>query len=130
MRTAVAAAAALLPLLLAAPAADATGRPDAVPAAGIACPDGYVCIYPDIGFGGQPWVKRAVDGSVSQLPASIRDQGSSIRNNSSRTARVYQHRLYTGAHVCLTPRGSIADLRSYNLNDQTRSLRINNNGCG
>ncbi|KAA0921349.1 hypothetical protein FGF04_36870 [Streptomyces apricus] len=26
--------------------------------------------------------------------------------------------------------GSIHDLRSYNLNDTTRSLRINNNDCG
>ncbi|WP_425587080.1 peptidase inhibitor family I36 protein [Streptomyces violaceusniger] len=60
----------------------AAGAPVAVPAdarpAEIDCPDGYVCIYPEIGFGGQPWVKRAVDGSVKDLPSAIRDRGSSV----------------------------------------------------
>lgn len=103
-----------------------------VPAAAeIDCPDGYVCIYPEINFGGQPWVKRAVDGSVKDLPSAIRDRGSSIRNNSGRTARVYEKRNHSGRHVCITKSGgSIHDLRSYNLNDQTRSLRINRNDCG
>ena len=118
------AAAAAVTLTLSAPVADAH------PSAGIACPSGYVCVYPEIDFVGQPWVKRAVDGSVAELPSSIRDRGSSIRNASSRTARVYRHRLYTGSHVCVVPGGSINDLRSYNLNDQTRSLRINNTYCG
>lgn len=100
-------------------------------AAEIDCPDGYVCIYPEINFGGQPWVKRAVDGSVKELPSAIRDRGSSIRNNSGRTARVYEKRGYSGRHVCITKSGgSIHDLRGYNLNDQTRSLRINGNDCG
>jgi hypothetical protein len=107
-----------------------TSAADARPSEQIACPSGYVCVYPEIDFVGQPWVKRAVDGSVSELPSSIRDRGSSIRNSSSRTARVYRHRLYTGSHVCVVPGGSINDLRSYNLNDQTRSLRINNTYCG
>ncbi|MFJ5850803.1 peptidase inhibitor family I36 protein [Streptomyces sp. NPDC092903] len=97
----------------------------------IDCPDGYVCIYPEINFGGQPWVKRAVDGSVKELPSAIRDRGSSIRNNSGRTARVYEKRSYSGRWVCVTKGGgSIHDLRGYNLNDQTRSLRINRNDCG
>lgn len=100
-------------------------------AAEIDCPDGYVCIYPEINFVGQPWVKRAVDGSVKELPSAIRDRGSSIRNNSGRTARVYEKHGYSGRWVCVTKGGgSIHDLRGYNLNDQTRSLRINRNDCG
>ncbi|MFC9680366.1 peptidase inhibitor family I36 protein [Streptomyces sp. NPDC056948] len=35
----------------------ASSTPGAVKAA-IDCPDGYVCIYPEINFGGQPWVRR------------------------------------------------------------------------
>ena len=125
----LAAAAVLVPLLMTAPTADATPRTGQ--AAGIDCPDGYVCIYPEINFGGQPWVKRAVDGSVKDLPSAIRDRGSSIRNNSGRTARVYEKRNYAGRWVCVTKSGgSIHDLRSYNLNDQTRSLKINRNDCG
>ncbi|NJP74120.1 peptidase inhibitor family I36 protein [Streptomyces sp. C1-2] len=124
----LAAAAALVPLLLTAPA-DAAPHPGR--AAGIDCPGGYVCIYPEINFGGQPWVKRAVDGSVKDLPAAIRDRGSSVRNNSEHTARVYEKRNYAGRWVCVTKSGgSIHDLRGYNLNDQTRSLRINRNDCG
>ncbi|MFE4369665.1 peptidase inhibitor family I36 protein [Streptomyces sp. NPDC056835] len=55
------------------------------PSRAIDCPDGYVCIYPEINFGGQPWVKRAVDGSVKDLPSDIQDRGSPIRNDSDRT---------------------------------------------
>ena len=99
--------------------------------AAIECPGGYVCVYPEVNFGGQPWVRRAVDGGVKDLPAAIRDRGSSIRNNSNRTARVYEKRNYSGRWVCVTKSGgSIHDLRSYNLNDQTRSLKINRNDCG
>jgi hypothetical protein len=125
------AAAALTPLLLTAPA-DAAGhsRPTSV-LAEIGRPDGYVCIYPEIDFGGQPWVKRVVDGSVKDPPSAIRDRGSSVRNNSDRTARVYEKRDYKGRWVCVTRSGgSIHDLRGYNLNDQTRSLEINRNDCG
>jgi hypothetical protein len=72
-----------------------------------------------------------VDGSVKDLPSAIRDRGSSIRNNSDRTARVYEKRNHSGRHVCVTRSGgSIHDLRGYNLNDQTRSLKINRNDCG
>ncbi|MET9387923.1 peptidase inhibitor family I36 protein [Streptomyces sp. NPDC002928] len=53
-------------------------------------------------FGGQPWVRRAVDGGVKDLPSAIRDHGSSIRNNSDRTARVYEKRNYAGRWVCVT----------------------------
>jgi hypothetical protein len=95
------------------------------------CPDGYVCVYPEINFGGQPWVRRAADGSVKDLPTQIRDRGSAIRNNSNKTARVYEKRNFGGRWVCVTRSGgSIHDLRGYNLNDQTRSLRINSNDCG
>ncbi|MFF8868317.1 peptidase inhibitor family I36 protein [Streptomyces sp. NPDC015139] len=97
----------------------------------IACPRGFVCIYPEINFNGQPYVKRAVDGSVRHLPDYIRGKGSSIINNSSRTARVYQKDNYSGRHVCVGREGgTISDLRSYQLNDTTHSLRNNNTPCG
>ncbi|MGC9501866.1 peptidase inhibitor family I36 protein [Streptomyces sp. WG7] len=110
--------------------ASASGEPG-IQRAAIDCPSGYVCIYPEINFGGQPWVRRASDGSVKDLPTAIRDRGSSIRNNSDRTARVYEKRNHAGRWVCVTRSGgSIHDLRGYNLNDQTRSLKINRNDCG
>ncbi|MEU5757099.1 peptidase inhibitor family I36 protein [Streptomyces sp. NPDC047829] len=97
----------------------------------IACPRGFVCIYPDINFNGQPYVKRAVDGSVRHLPDYIRGKGSSIINNSTRTARVYQKDNYFGRHVCVGREGgTISDLRSYQLNDTTHSLRNNDTPCG
>ncbi|WP_406471938.1 peptidase inhibitor family I36 protein (plasmid) [Streptomyces hirsutus] len=127
MRAAAVVALALLPLAVPASAGAGTVRSGA----GIDCPSGYVCIYPEIDFGGQPWVRRAVDGSVKDLPSAIRDRGSSIRNNSDRTARVYEKRSYSGRWVCVTRSGgSIHDLRGYSLNDQTRSLRVNRNDCG
>ncbi|MFJ8856384.1 hypothetical protein [Streptomyces sp. NPDC102437] len=47
---------------------------------------------------------------------------------SDRTARVYEKRDYSGRWVCVTRSGGcIHDLRGYNLNDQTRSLKINRN---
>ncbi|MDQ0753916.1 hypothetical protein QF034_008147 [Streptomyces africanus] len=68
---------------------------------------------------------------MKDLPSAIRDRGSSIRNNSDRTARVYEKRNHSGRHVCVTRSGgSIHDLSGYNLNDQTRSLKINRNDCG
>jgi len=51
-----------------------------------------VCIYPELSFGGQPSVRRAVDGGVKDLPSEIRVRGSTIRNNSGRTVRVYEKR--------------------------------------
>ncbi|MFI9470014.1 peptidase inhibitor family I36 protein [Streptomyces sp. NPDC052492] len=126
MRAAATAALVLLPQAHPASADEAgTGG------AAIDCPSGYVCIYPEINFGGQPWVRRASDGSVKDLPSAIRDRGCSIRNNSDRTARVYEKRNHSGRWVCVTRSGgSIHDLRGYNLNDQTRSLKINRNDCG
>jgi hypothetical protein len=97
----------------------------------ISCPRGFVCIYPEIDFNGQPYVKRAVDGSVRHLPDYIRGKGSSIINNSSRTARVYQKDNYFGRHVCVGREGgAIGDLRSYQLNDTTHSLHNNDTPCG
>lgn len=97
----------------------------------VACPRGYVCIYPSINFRGQPYVKRASDGSVKHLPGYIRNNGSSVINNSSKTARVYQKKNYSGRRVCVGRNGgSIHDLRSYQLNDQTRSLKNNEKSCG
>ncbi|MFE9500292.1 peptidase inhibitor family I36 protein [Streptomyces collinus] len=49
----------------------------------IACPRGFVFIYPDINFKGQPYVTRAADGSVRHLPDYIRGNGSSMREVSS-----------------------------------------------
>ncbi|MDN3267035.1 peptidase inhibitor family I36 protein [Streptomyces sp. MA15] len=127
MRSAAVAALALLPLAV--PAAASTGA--SAGRAAIDCPSGYVCIYPEIKFGGQPWVRRAADGSVKDLPSAIRDRGSSIHNNSDRTARVYEKRNHAGRWVCVTRSGgSIHNLRGYNLNDQTHSLEINSNDCG
>jgi hypothetical protein len=118
---------ALLPLAASASAAVETGAARAA----IDCPSGYVGIYPEINFGGQPWVRSAADGSVKDLPSATRDRGSSIRNNSDRTARVYERRNHSGRWVCITRSGgSIHDLRGYNLNDQTRSLKINRDDCG
>lgn len=86
---------------------------------------------PEIDFGGQPWAKRVVDGSVKDLPSTIRDRGSPVRNNSDGTARVHERRNFAGRWVCVTRSGgSIHDLRGYNRNDQTRSLCINRNDCG
>lgn len=97
----------------------------------IACPGGFVCIYPDINFVGQPYVKHAVDGSVRHLPNYIRGAGSSIINNSGRTARVYAKDNYTGSHVCVGHGGgTISDLRSYGMNDTTHSLKNNDTPCG
>ncbi|MET9500081.1 peptidase inhibitor family I36 protein [Streptomyces sp. NPDC006552] len=97
----------------------------------VSCPRGFVCIYPEIEFGGQPYVKRAVDGSVRHLPDYIRGAGSSVINNSGRTARVYQKDTYFGRHVCVGREGgTIGDLRSYQLNDVTHSLHIGDTPCG
>ncbi|MEV7130652.1 peptidase inhibitor family I36 protein [Streptomyces sp. NPDC093260] len=129
MRAGAVAALAFLPL--SAPASATADGGQNLARARIYCPSGHVCIYPEINFGGQPWVRRAVDGGVKDLPSAIRDRGSSIRNNSDRTARVYEKRNYAGRWVCVTRSGgSIHDLRGYNLNDQTRSLKINRNDCG
>ncbi|MFB8084975.1 peptidase inhibitor family I36 protein [Streptomyces sp. NPDC055992] len=103
----------------------------AAPQDKIACPGGFVCIYPDINFVGQPYVKRASDGSVRHLPDYIRGAGSSVINNSGRTARVYAKDNYTGSHVCVGREGgTIADLRSYGMNDTTHSLKNNDTPCG
>ncbi|MFD4912676.1 peptidase inhibitor family I36 protein [Streptomyces virginiae] len=96
----------------------------------IRCPRGFVCIYPEIHFEGQPYVKRATDNSVRHLPDCIRGKGSSVINNSSRTARVYQRDNYFGRHVCVgADGGTIAGLRSYQLNDTTHSLKNNTTPC-
>ncbi|WP_326770403.1 peptidase inhibitor family I36 protein (plasmid) [Streptomyces sp. NBC_01591] len=70
-RVAAFAALALMPLAATTATASAASPAGGVRAA-IDCPSGYVCIYPEINFGGQPWVRRAVDGSVKDLPSSIR----------------------------------------------------------
>ncbi|MFF0110543.1 hypothetical protein [Streptomyces hirsutus] len=62
----------------------------------------------------------------------IRDRGSSLRNDfADRTARVHEKRSHSGRRVRVTRSGgSLHDLRGHNLNDRTRSLRINRDGCG
>ncbi|MEY2229365.1 peptidase inhibitor family I36 protein [Streptomyces sp. BF23-19] len=113
------------------PAPGKTGSAVTAPQDQIQCPRGFVCIYPEIHFEGQPYVKRATDGSVRHLPDYIRGKGSSVINNSSRTARVYQQDNYFGWHVCVgADGGTIADLRSYQLNDTTHSLKNNTTPCG
>ncbi|MEU3862846.1 peptidase inhibitor family I36 protein [Streptomyces sp. NPDC028722] len=88
-------------------------------------------MYPDIHLNGQPYVRRAVDGSVRHLPDYIRGRGSSIINNSSRTARIYQKDNHLGRHVCVgRDGGTIGDPRSNQLNDTTHSLRNNDTPCG
>ncbi|MFE7245834.1 hypothetical protein [Streptomyces sp. NPDC057580] len=43
----------------------------------------------------------------------------------------HKSREWVDRWVCVTRSGgSIHDLRGYNLNDQTRSLKINRNDCG
>lgn len=136
-RTSALLAAAAVPAVLAAstgfaPAhATTTAGASAAARDQITCPRGFVCIYPEIGFNGQPYVKRAVDGSERHLPDYIRGKGSSVINNSNRTARVYQKDNYFGRHVCVGREGgAIGDLRSYQLNDTTHSLRNNDTPCG
>jgi uncharacterized protein YoxC len=70
----------------------------------------------------QPAAAMVADAvaELQDLPSAIRDCGSSIRNNSDRTARAYKKRNHSGRHVCVTRSGgSIHDLRGYNVNDQT-----------
>jgi hypothetical protein len=133
MRSVAVSALALLPLTAPAPAAGESGAARA----GIDCPSGYVCIYPEIGFGGQPWVRRAVDGSVKNLPSAIRDRGSSVRNNSDRTARVYEKRNHAGRWVCDPQRrlhSRPARLQPQRPNplveDQPQRLRLNTSASG
>jgi hypothetical protein len=76
---------------------------------------------PDEMRSGHTWV---------DLPSAIRDRGSSIRDNSDRTARVYEKRNYSGRWVCVTRSGGSIHCHGYNLNDQTSSLKINRNDCG
>jgi hypothetical protein len=126
LTVALAASAALL-----SPASATTSGAPAAAQDTITCPRGFVCIYPDIGFTGQPYVKRASDGSVRHLPDYIRGKGSSVINNSGRTARVYAKDNYFGSHVCVgRDGGTISDLRSYGMNDTTHSLRNNDTPCG
>ncbi|MEU0249733.1 peptidase inhibitor family I36 protein [Streptomyces sp. NPDC006235] len=81
---------------------------------------GHVCIQPEINFGGQPWVRRAVDVSAKDLPSAIRDHGSSIRNNSDRTARVYEKRNHSGRWACVTAAAAPSTTcTGSNRNDQT-----------
>ncbi|WP_405427916.1 peptidase inhibitor family I36 protein [Streptomyces erythrochromogenes] len=90
-----------------------------------------MCIYPEIGFEGQPYVKRATHGSVRHLPDYLRGKESSVVHNSSRTTRVYQKDNYFGRHVCVrADGGAIGDLRSYQLNDTTHSLKNNTTPSG
>ncbi|MEU9924949.1 peptidase inhibitor family I36 protein [Streptomyces griseoluteus] len=56
----------------------------------IACPRGFVCIYPDINFKGRPYVQRPVDGSVRHLPvrARTRDPLRLVRDDAKRLERM------------------------------------------
>lgn len=89
----------------------------------------------------QAWSRRVKSSSIQTAGASpsqapcpngfARGLAWRIRAAARRTARVYEKRDYSGRWVCITRSGgSIHDLRGYNLNDQTRSLKINRNDCG
>ncbi|MDO0929773.1 peptidase inhibitor family I36 protein [Streptomyces sp. TG1A-8] len=117
--TRAAAVAVLVLFPLAAPAAASTQTSTA--GAAIDCPSGYVCIYPEINFGGQPWVRRAVDGSVKDPPTAIRDRGSPIRNNSDPTAHIYEKRNH--ADRCVSPAAAAPSTTCAATTSTTRPAR-------
>jgi len=105
-----------------------TGPASAAPL--VACGNGMVCIYPQTGFRGIPYVHRASEGNVGSLPARINDKTFSVRNNSNRVARIYQHSGFSGPRVCVQSGGSISDLRSFPVSRNGSSLKINADQCG
>ncbi|GHF51315.1 hypothetical protein FHX82_003999 [Amycolatopsis bartoniae] len=95
----------------------------------IACGNTRICLYPDIGYGGQPWTwpNDSSDGNISDVGAN--DKASSITNNSNYYVRFYANSYGGEPHVCLHPHSSISDLRSYSMNDKISSFYSSNTAC-
>lgn len=67
---------------------------------------------------------------MAHLSDCIRNAGSSVINNTHKAVQIRQKGNYKDRRVCVGPNGgSIQDLSSYNLNDQTQSLRLKER-CG
>jgi hypothetical protein len=100
--------------------------------AAVPCGAGQVCIYPQVNYGGVPYVRRASDSSVSLANTVINDKTFSVINNGTgnRTARIYRNSSYGGSHTCIQPGGRIADLQGYAVGQWGSSLRLNNDRCG
>ncbi|MBG6089491.1 peptidase inhibitor family I36 protein [Actinomadura viridis] len=98
----------------------------------VPCGSGQVCIYPQVGFRGTPYVRRASDGSVSLVKTPINDRTLSVINNGStpRTARIYRSGHYSGSHTCIQAGTRIPDLRGYAVGQWGSSLKLNNDRCG
>jgi len=118
-------ASALVPLL-------SPGIANAGSTSNVACGGGQVCIYPEVNYGGVPYVRRATDSSTSLVNTPINDKTFSVINNgvSPRTARIYRSGSYSGSYTCIQPGGRIADLRSFAVGQWGSSLNLNNNRCG
>ncbi|WP_249400067.1 peptidase inhibitor family I36 protein [Streptomyces argyrophylli] len=79
----------------------------------IACPHGFVCIYPTSTSTAGP-ASNAPSRLERHLPDYIRDTGSSVINNSNRPARVHQKANYLGRRVSVGREGGTnGDLPSY-----------------
>ncbi|CAG6394184.1 peptidase inhibitor family I36 protein [Streptomyces cocklensis] len=61
---------------------------------------------------------------MGHLPDSIRGSGSSIINNSGRTARVYAKDNYFGSHVCGSRLSCAAPSKPSNATSATGSLAV------
>ncbi|MCX5205678.1 hypothetical protein OG897_30020 [Streptomyces sp. NBC_00237] len=68
----------------------------------------------------------------SSVPVGhCRDTCGDVPQPLSKTCDSVEQRNHSGRWVCVTcSGGSIHDLHGHNLNDQTRSLKINKNDCG
>jgi hypothetical protein len=58
----------------------------------VACAAEMVCIYPEINYGGTPYVRRASDSSTSLAGSPINERTFSVISNGvwPRTARIYR----------------------------------------
>ncbi|MGH3974503.1 MAG: peptidase inhibitor family I36 protein [Pseudonocardiaceae bacterium] len=98
----------------------------------VACGSGQVCIYPEVNYGGTPYVRRATDSSTSLVGTPVQDKTFSVINNgtSPRTARIYRSNNYSGSFTCIQPGGRIADLRGFPVGQWGSSLKLDNDKCG
>ncbi|MEU0297905.1 peptidase inhibitor family I36 protein [Streptomyces sp. NPDC006175] len=70
------------------------------------CPSGYVCIYPEINFGGQPRVRRA-SGTAASRTCPPRSPTPAARSATTPTAPPVstRSRNHAGRWVCATRSG-------------------------